>query len=405
MQLQLLSPSAISPYDRNPRQNDAGVGKVAASIREFGFNQPIAVDEDLVILAGHTRWKAALQLELEHVPVVVVSGLSAAQRRAYRLADNRTAQESDWDDALLLDELLALDAAGFDLALTGFDADELARIVPVDPFPGDDPDAVPEPPAVPVTQPGDAIELGGHRLVCGDSTDPDAWDQLLAGDLVDLVWTDPPYGVSYEAKHQRLAADCGGRRRSADASAIANDDLSPDALQEFLRRALGLAAARSRPGAAWYVAAPAGPLHAVFGGVLTELGIWRQTITWVKDSLVLSMSDYHYRHEPIFYGWKPGAAHYFVDDRTQDTIWEIPRPRRSEEHPTMKPAELVARAVRNSSLRDQLVADPFGGSGTTLMACEMEGRRARLVELAPVYCDVIVARWERFTGKTATRHG
>jgi len=219
-----------------------------------------------------------------------------------------------------------------------------------------------------------------HRVMCGDSTSEADIAQVLGQDQADLVWTDPPYGVAYVGK-------------TADALTIENDRLDEAGLEALLVAALGAVHERTKPGGVWYVASPGGELFFTFGSVLKRLGVWRHTIIWVKDQFVLGRADYHYRREPLFYGWKEGAGHFFVDDRTQDTVWEIPRPRRSEEHPCMKPLELVARSIRNSSRRGDLVVDPFGGSGTTLLAAAQEGRRARLIELGPGYCDVIRRRW------------
>lgn len=404
MLIEIRPIDSVIPYARNPRRNDAAVAKVAASLKEFGFRQPLVVDRDGVLVVGHTRLAAARQLGIEQVPVHVAADLTPTQAKAYRLADNRTSQEAEWDNGLLALELTDLQGLDYDLGLTAFDADELDALLY--PEPEDGPvatDDVPEPSGDPVTKPGDRIVLGNHVLVCGDSTDAGAWDALMHGQQADAVWTDPPYGVSYEDAHRRRAAALGGRLRSSSASAIANDDMTADELEAFLRSALGLAWTACRPGAAWYVAAPAGPLHTTFGIVLRELEVYRHMIVWVKDAFVLGRSDYHYRHEPIFYGWKDGAAHYFVDDRTQDTVWEVPRPKASADHPTMKPVALITRALKNSTRPGEVVLDPFGGSGSTLVAAEETGRHARLIELSPQYCDVIVRRWEQMTGQKAVR--
>lgn len=242
------------------------------------------------------------------------------------------------------------------------------------------------------SRPGMVYELGPHRLVCGDSRDPAVWAQLLpGGERLQLVWTDPPYGVSIAGgpKDARNA-------RFASGDTIANDDLNADELQVFLRAAFAVLFASTAPGAAWYVAAPAGPLFGVFGAELSALDVWRHTLVWVKQHFVFGRCDYHYRHEAIFYGWTPGAAHYFVDDRTQDSVLEFDRPSRSPEHPTMKPVALVRKCIENSSKPGWLVGEPFGGSGTTLIACAESGRVARVIELAPRYCDVIRRRWTRY---------
>lgn len=382
----------VVPYIRNPRKNTTAIAKVAASIREFGWRQPIVVDADMTVIAGHTRLEAARSLGLSEVPVHVAFGMTDAQVKAYRLADNRVAQEAEWDNDLLALELADLQASDFDLAATGFDAGELdALLNPNGGILDDaDPDDVPEPPADPITKPGDLILLGRHRLLCGDSTDAGAWETLMHGEQADAVWTDPPYGVSYVGK-------------TKDALTIENDALDEGNLEDFLRSVFALAWTHCREGAPWYVAAPPGPLQRVFDNLLCELQVRRQCLVWLKDQFVLGRSDYHYRHEPIFYGWKEGGKHSWFGGRTQDSVLDVPRPKRNAEHPTMKPVALVTRCLENSTERTAIVVDCFGGSGTTLLAAEAIGRNARLLELSPAYCDVIVARWENATGQKAVR--
>ena len=238
----------------------------------------------------------------------------------------------------------------------------------------------------PRTKPGDLWLLGRHRLLCGDSTKAEDVERLMAGIQADMMFTDPPYGVSYVGKTKK-------------ALTIQNDGEAD--LPKLLDGSFSCAMLATREGACWYVAAPPGPLHWEFARRLMDLGVYRQTLVWVKDSMVLGHSDYHYKHEPIFYGWKPGASHREPPDRTQVSVWEIARPKRSEEHPTMKPVELVAKAVGNSSLRGESVYEPFCGSGTTLIAAEQLGRKCYGMEISPQYCDVIVRRWENLTGETA----
>lgn len=400
----------VQPYPGNPRKNADAVAKVASSLATFGWRQPIVVDEGFVVIAGHTRLLAALSLGHKKVPVHVAAGLTAEQVRAYRLADNRVAQEAEWDNDLLAQELLALSEAGYDLALTGFDDGELSALLaePTGLLPDADPDDVPDAPPVPETKRGDVYRLGPHRLVCGDSTDTHTWEALMADERAAMVWTDPTYGVAYEGK-------------TKDKLVIDNDNLSVDDLTEFLRGALSLAASYSRPGAPWYVAAPHGPQFLSFAIIGHELGWWRQTLVWVKDVFALGRSDYHYRHEAILvgeqpaeadvmqhhavigYGWTKGAGHLWHGGRKQDTVWEVPKPRANRDHPTMKPVALIERALTNSSEKAAVVIDPFGGSGSTLIACEATGRTARLIELSEQYCDVIVRRWEQATGRKAER--
>ena len=394
LQVEYRPIASLTPYARNARtHSDTQVAQIAASIKEFGFNNPVLVREGQIV-AGHGRWLAAQRLGLDQVPTLDLSHLTASQARAYVLADNQLALNAGWDSEMLALELLELRDDGVDLGLLGFeDVDGLMNPEPAGGLqPGVDEDAVPEPPKKAITKLGDVITLGRHRLMCGDSTSIEAVQALGGGQMFDMLWTDPPYGVSYVGK-------------TKDALTIENDSLDDQGLEDFLRAALGCAFATCRAGASWYVAAPAGPLHHCFSTVLKEMGVWRQTLNWVKNTFALGRSDYHYRHEPIFYGWKEGAAHFFVDDRTQDTILEYDKPSRNAEHPTMKPVALVERCISNSSKPGESVLDLFGGSGSTLIACEKVGRRAFLMELDPVYCDVIVARWEQATGRKAVRDG
>ncbi len=381
--------SEIHPYDRNPRINDDAVDEVAASIEEFGFRQPIVVDETSIIVVGHTRLKAAIKLGLAKAPVHVAKDLSPAQVQAYRIADNRLAELAEWNLDLLPLELADLQGAEFDLSLLGFDEDALARLMGTEVKPGlTDPDEVPEPPEEPITQHGNLWILGEHRLLCGDSTSPEDVARLMDGDKASLVLTDPPYGVSYEGKTDQ-------------ALTIQNDGAGD--LEVLLPAAFGQMIEHSRPGAVWYVAAPAGPQFLDFARVLTELGVWRQTLAWVKDSMVLGRSDYHYKHEAVFYGWSPGAAHRAPPDRTRTSVFEFARPKASREHPTMKPIALWNEFMGNSTIKGELVLDLFAGSGTTIIAAEQLDRRAAVMELEPKYCDVIVDRWEKFTGRKAER--
>lgn len=414
MKIDEIAVERVKPYAQNPRNNKAAISKVADSIREFGFRQPIVVDKHFVVVVGHTRLEAAKLLGMRTVPVHVAKDLTAVQARAYRLADNRLNEDAEWDEALLGAELKQLADAGFGLALTGFGDDELSRLLAAHAFEGivgdpDEDDVIPRPD--PVTREGDVIQLGHHRLICGDSRSETVWSTLMGGQKAGLCWTDPPYGVKV----------VGGTKEKLT---IKNDDLAPAALEVFLAGALGLAYKHSKPGASWYVAAPGGPLFMPFGAVLLRLGVWRQTIIWAKDQFVLGRSDYHYKHEVVFhgeqpeaqpnlsdekevvnllYGWREGAPHEYYGGRKQSTVWEVPRPKRNPDHPTMKPLGLIVRALENSSKPGTVVIDPFGGSGSTLLACQATGRVARLIELDPAYCDVIVRRWEEHTGQKAVR--
>lgn len=386
-------PGELKPWGKNPRKNDASVDGVVESIRRFGFGAPIvARAEDGRIIAGHTRWKAAKRMGLESVPVRYMRGLSDEEAAALALADNRLTEATPWDDEALTEVLRDLGELASGL---GWSDEELTERLDsgseMEPADDEPPDVEEE--GEPDSAVGQVYELGPHRLVCGDSTDPEVWAALMGEDRAQCVWTDPPYGVAIVGGSHALTPD---ERRARGGKEIENDDLSEEDLLALLRASLGEAARHSAPGAAWYVAAPAGPLNYLFATVLREMSVWRWTLQWVKDRFVLGRADYHHRHEPIFYGWVPGAAHYFVPDRTQDTVLEFARPGASKDHPTMKPVALVARCIENSSKPGWIVADPFGGSGTTLMASAQLGRRARLIELDPRYCDVIRRRWTRY---------
>lgn len=419
--------SALKPYEKNARTHSAEqVEQLTRSIREFGFTNPLLVDETDRIIAGHGRLQAALALGMSEVPVIILTGLSEPQRRALILADNKIALNSGWDLKLLTEELADLKLEGYDLTLTGFSLEEIDGMTPVL-VDEKDPDDAPDVPKEPKTKPGDVYVLGPHRLVCGDSTSMENIDRLMQGALADVCWTDPPYNVAYETK----------------AGKIANDDLDDKEFRDFLAGAYGCAFASLKPGAAIYVA------HADTEG-LNFRATFRAAgfklsgcLIWRKDSLVLGRSDYQWQHEPILYGWKPGSRHRWYGGRKLTTMIDLnqdrmpfkrredgkyeirigdavmvidgsatieelvpsvinePKPKRSDGHPTMKPVALIERMLRNSARPGDIVLDLFGGSGSTLMAAERLGMCARLSELDPGYCDVIVARWEAYTGRKA----
>jgi site-specific DNA-methyltransferase (adenine-specific) len=373
---------------------------IADALRDIGAARSIVVDEDGVVLAGNATVQAARAAGLDRVRIVESdgteliavrrSGLSADAKTRLALYDNRTAELAAWDR-----DVLAGLADEIDLAAMWSD-DELADLLdaPDTVELSGDVDAVPEV-VDPVTTVGDLWQLGSHRLLCGDATDPASVSRLMSGEVARCLWTDPPYGVSYVGK-------------TADALTIANDD---DAgLEGLLSSAFGAVQGVLAPSASFYIAHPAGPLAPIFASVVTGLG-WsvRQSLVWVKDQFVLGRSDYHYRHEPILFGYLPGEGRRgrggvgWHGDNAQDTVFEVPRPTVSAEHPTMKPVTLIAAMLANSTRRGDLVLDPFGGSGSTLIAGEQLGRPCRLLELDPRYCDVIVRRWESLTGQTAER--
>jgi DNA modification methylase len=380
----------------NPRRGD--VDAVARSLATFGQRKPIvARRSDRTVIAGNHTLAAARQLGWDEIAVVWTDD-DDVTAKAYALADNRTAELGGYDDAelaALIGEVHDVDHALLDATgWTDEDLDALlAKLEPEELPPAlSDPDDVPETGPAPVSVVGDVWTLGPHRLIVGDATDVTMWDNLLRTEVADMVWTDPPYGVGY----------VGG---TEDALTIHNDRLDEAGLSELLSGVFGAALSVTRSGAAWYVASPPGPLSLLFGQRLLEIGVLRQTLIWVKDSLVLGHSDYHYRHEPIYYGWTPGGVHHATPDRTQDSVHEVPRPKASRDHPTMKPVALIARHIENSTDRGALVVDPFGGSGSTLIAAHGTGRLARLIELDPRYADVICRRHQEHTGTKPTRGG
>jgi DNA modification methylase len=364
---------------------------------EFGFTNPILVDEADGILAGHGRLLAACQLGLKEVPVVRLEHLSAAQKRAYVVADNQLAATAGWDEALLAEELGWLRDERFDLDLLGFDATELERLLALE---GTEPEAtepddeVPEPPKAPVTRPGDLWLLGEHRLLCGDATVLADVEHVLGGALADMAWTDPPYNVGYgdTAKDKRRGKD----RR------ILNDDLG-DGFEAFLAAACANLVSVTK--GAIYIAMSSSELHTLQRAFAAAGGRWSTFLIWAKHAFTLGRADYQRQYEPILYGWRAGADHYWCGARDQGDVWFFDKPARNELHPTMKPVALVERAIRNSSKSRDIVLDPFGGSGSSLIAAEKTSRQARLVELDPAYCDVIVQRWQRFSRRGATLDG
>jgi DNA modification methylase len=379
-ELEYVSIDALIPYARNSRtHSDAQVAQIAASIKEFGFTNPVLIDETGGIIAGHGRTMAARKLQMDKVPCLRLSYLTEAQKKAYVIADNKLALNAGWDDEMLKVELSELKDLDFDLALTGFDIDELNNLLEPEQVEGlTDEDAVPEAPEIHVTVEGDVWILGNHRLMCGDSTSIDAVDKLMNGQKADMVFTDPPYGVDYKG--------------------INNDDRS--GLEDLLRGAFGNYLSTSKSGAACYV------FHSdkcadIFHLVFREFFHFSSMIIWAKNSLTLSRTDYQSQHEPCLYGWMKDGTHSFYGDRKQVSVWKFDK-ERVEGHTTPKPVALIERALQNSSKGGDVISDFFGGSGSTLIACEKNGRVARIMELDPKYCDVIVKRWQDFTGKTAT---
>lgn len=396
----------LRELEGNPRKGD--IDAVARSYSRFGQTKPIVArhndDGTGTVIAGNHQLKAARKLGWSEIAVVWRDDLTDDEARGLALADNRTADLGSYDDDLLA-ELLSYVADDEDLlAATGYDQAAIEKLVGVPDVPAGA-DDVPDLPEEPTTKPGDLWLLGKHRLLCGDSTSETDVQRLMNGEKADLVWTDPPYGVNYVGgfSHRHSVE----KRRAMGGLDIDNDAMGADELRTFLANSLGLAAEVCRPGAVWFVAATSSPLFQVFGAVLTDLDIWHQTLIWEKSAFVMGRSDYHYRHECLFYGWVPGAAHQPPPDRTGDSIWCFDRPTGAAcgDHPTRKPVELVARAVGNHTKPGDIVLDPFAGSGTTLIAADQLKRTAYLMEVDPRYCDVIVRRWEEVTGEKAVLDG
>ncbi|TAN63169.1 MAG: site-specific DNA-methyltransferase [Magnetospirillum sp.] len=387
----------LLPYAANARtHSESQVAQLAGSIAEFGFNVPVLVDERGVLIAGHGRLLAARHLGLAEVPVIRLGHLTDAQARAYRLADNQLALNAGWDDELLAAELARLQEDGFSLDLIGFSDEDLDRLMAEADAEGDgagegDEDDIPEPPADPVTRPGDLWILGRHRLLCGDSTVLADVEKVLGGTAADMCFTDSPYNVDYGAPGK------GGKGRR-----ILNDALGGGFRQFLYDVCVNILSVTK---GAVYMCMSSSELHTLQSAFLEAGGHWSTFIIWAKNTFTLGRSDYQRQYEPILYGWKEGGGHYWCGARDQGDVWSINKPARNDLHPTMKPVELVERAVANSSREGEIVLDPFGGSGTTLIACERTGRQARLLELDPKYVDVIVLRWQEETGKAAVLDG
>jgi DNA modification methylase len=368
------------------------VAQVAASIVEFGWTNPILIGPDGVIIAGHARLAAARKLKMTEVPVIVLDHLTPTQRRALVLADNRLALSAGWDEEMLRVELESLQEERFDLDIVGFTEDEIEELLrePDEAREGlTDDDAVPEEPERAVTMPGDVWVMGEHRLMCGDATQMGDLEKVLAGCLADMAFTDPPYNVDYQGK-------------TAKKLKIGNDSLGGQ-FYDFLREACANVLAVTK--GAVYVCMSSSELHTLYRAFTDAGGHWSTFVIWAKHHFTLGRSDYQRQYEPILYGWRNGTDHFWCGARDQGDIWFIKRPMANLEHPTMKPVELVERALRNSSKSRDTILDPFGGSGTTLIACEKAGRQARLIELEPRYCDVAVTRWQEWSGQAATLEG
>lgn len=382
MEIKDLKITDLKPYEKNPRMNDNAVPYVANSIKEFGFKVPIIIDKKNVIVAGHTRYKAAKQLGLETVPCIIADDLTPKQIKAFRLADNKTAEKAEWEAEFLSDELKEL--LDVDMGAFGFEdvLDDLEEELEAQ-----EDDYEMELPEDPRAKTGQIWQLGKHRLMCGDSTKKTDVLQLVGGCKMDILITDPPYNVSYEGK-------------TKDNLKIQNDNLNSEDFRTFLRDAFKNADVM-REGAAfyiWYASSEA----INFESACNDAG-WkiRQNLIWEKNTFVLGRQDYQWNHEPCLYGWKDGAAHTWMSDRKQTTILKFNRPIRNDIHPTMKPISLFDYQIKNSTRSGDKVLDLFGGSGTTIMACEQNGRTAYVMEYDPKYADAIIDRWQTYTGEKA----
>lgn len=387
----MLPVSEVRPYEKNPRKNANAVKFVKASIEQFGFKVPIIIDSNRVIVCGHTRLLAAKSLGMAEVPCIMADDLTDEQIRAFRLADNKVGEFAEWDMDLLGDELDAIAAAcDINMGDFGFDLDSEEEQPEVTE------DEVPEE-VEPVAKLGNIFQLGEHRLMCGDSTDAEQVAKLMDGEKANLLFTDPPYGVSYEKKTKEVL-------KSKNYTKIENDDLKLDQFKDFLHDVFANARASLKDSASYYVFSCQGGDQEMMMMMMRECGIpCRHQIIWVKDAPVFSMGrlDYDYKHEPILYGWV--KKHEFQRKGQQDkSVWDFKRTE-NKLHPTMKPVELIVNGLLNSTKKGDLVLDLFGGSGSTLVASEQTGRKCRMMELDPHYCDVIIARWEKLTGQKAVK--
>ena len=394
-QLEYWPISRLVPYLRNPRKNDHAINQMVVAIETYGFKVPIIAMSNGEVVDGHLRLKAALRMGLDEVPVILADDLTPAQIKAFRLLANRSASWAQWDDELLRQELEDLRLDDFDLSLTGFEADEILEILAGEETTTDgqtDEDALPESSGPVISQLGDVWVCGNHRVLCGDATEESSYKALLGDDHVSMVWQDPPYGVNY-------ANSAKDKMRGKDRP-ILNDDLGEDFLP-FLTAALTPMLARCD--GAVYIAMSSSELDTLQTAFRNAGGHFSTFVIWSKNTFTLGRADYQRQFEPILYGWREGAQRHWCGDRNQGDVWAINKPHKNDLHPTMKPIQLVERAIRNSSLPGDTVLDSFGGSGTTMIAAEKSGRHARLMELDPKYVDVIVRRWQQFAGAEAIR--
>lgn len=396
MQIQYIKIADLKPYDKNPRKNNPAVDKVAASIKEFGFQNPVIVDKDLEVVAGHTRLKAAKKLKIKEVPVIMVEDLTPEQIKAYRIADNKTAELAEWDNDLLIGELNELKLSDYNLELTGFDLAEIDKLmgkeaeVTEDDF---DADAALADITEPTTKRGDIWQLGRHRLMCGDSTMIDDVDRLMDGVIPGLMVTDPPYGVEYDPDWRNRADRANGKPYGASAIGKVQNDSNADWRDAW-------ALFQGDICYVWHAGKYASKVQESLEVCDFEI---RSQIIWAKSRFAISRGDYHWQHEPCWYAVRKGHKGCWSGDRSQTTLWNITHNKSETGHGTQKPLECMARPIQNNSNPGQAVYDPFGGSGTTLMAAEQLNRICYMMELDEKYCDVIIQRWETYTGQKAVR--
>ena len=420
----------LKPYKNNARtHSEEQIEKIANSIKEFGFINPVIIDSEYGIIAGHGRVLGAKKLGMKEVPCLFVEDLTEAQKRAYIIADNKLALDAGWDEEILKQEIKALDDMNFDITLTGFEMDDFDFDAEPIEFEEDDYDVEAKLPEEPKSKYGEIYKLGNHIVMCGDSTSKEDIDKLIGKNIMDLCVTDPPYNVNYGAINESNY----GKDRS-NGSKILNDNMDDESFYEFLKAFYTQMIRVLKEGGAYYIFHSDTEGYNFRKALRDAGGIVKQNLIWVKNALVLGRQDYQWKHEPCLYGWKDGAGHYFVEDRTQTTVFEdkpdleklskeelkelvkdiledkIPttvihedKPLKNDIHPTMKPIRLIARLVKNSSKEGENVIDFFGGSGSTLIACEQLGRKCYTIELDPKYVDVIIDRWETFTGKKAVK--
>ena len=391
--IELKSVDELIPYNKNARtHSESQVSQIAASIIEFGFTNPVLIDGEKGIIAGHGRLMAAKKLGLKEVPVVVLDHLSETQKKAYIIADNKLAENAGWDEEILASELADLKNEDFNLDLIGFEDQELEKIFAnlYDKNEEQESEEIPEATEKPISKSGDVWLLGKHKLICGDSTDQKTYQTLLGDELADMLFTDPPYNVDYGNTMKDKARGNNAK--------ILNDNLGENFgkfLFDFCKNALEVTKG------ACYVCMSSSELHTLQKSFIDAGGKWSTFIIWAKNHFTLGRSDYQRQYEPILYGWKQSNDHYWCGDRNQGDVWYYNKPTKSDLHPTMKPVELCKRAILNSSKTDDIILDCFGGSGSTLIASEQTNRRCRMIELDQKYVDVIVKRWQNLTGKDA----